>query len=154
MTSAILSVVVGVLVVALVVPLLVAARAIPDNIEPPAAPQEHPDTISALGDLRGDLQVERIRIDTLRLAVSDGIERVSRAEKRVAKTVQGARKLLREHGLEHPGLEAEAEEILPLDVEGSQPELVLEVPEAVEHDGSTGFPGISRSELENLRRGA
>jgi len=88
------------------------------------------------------------RIDQLRLAVSDGIERVDRAEKRVQKTVSGARRLLKENGLEHAGLEAEAEELRSRDGE-PEPELP-EVFEDVEPTGPTGYPGVTHEHLRAL----
>jgi len=60
-------------------------------------------------------------LGSLRLAVADGIERVSRAEKRIQKQVTSARRLVREAGLEHAGVEAEYEELHVPDGEGIEP---------------------------------
>jgi len=57
------------------------------------------------------------RIDNLTLAVDEGIRRVDRAESRIQKTVTSARKLVRENGLAHAGIEAEFEELQPPDEE-------------------------------------
>jgi len=81
-------------------------------------------------------------IQNLRLAVDEGVRSVSRAEKRVAKTVQGARRLVRESGLEHPGLEAEAEELRDRDGEaGDEEELSTVQPDMEEANLVTGIPG-------------
>ncbi len=51
-------------------------------------------------------------------AVSDGIERTDRAERRVRNAIQRARKELGKLGYEDPGLEAEAGELRIVDGEG------------------------------------
>lgn len=55
------------------------------------------------------------RINHLTLAVAEGIQHVDRAEKRIHGVVTRARRLLRESGLESPGLEAEASQLHELD---------------------------------------
>jgi len=60
-------------------------------------------------------------LDRLTLAVSEGIARTDRSEKRIQKTVTSARRLVRENGLEHAGIEAEFAELQPPDAEGSEP---------------------------------
>jgi len=57
----------------------------------------------------------------LKLAIDEGIRRVDRAEKRVQKTVTSARRLVRESGLEHAGIEAEFEELHGGNGEGVEP---------------------------------
>jgi len=86
----------------------------------------------------------------LTLAVEEGIERVQRAETRIAKTVKGARKLVADHGLEHAGLEAEADEIRERDEPASDPEGVPPVRSVLEDDRPSGIPGISVSEYQRL----
>lgn len=81
------------------------------------------------------------RIDTLTLAVSDGIARTDRAEKRIQKTVTSARRLVREAGLEHAGIEAEYAELLPPDDE--RVEALPPMPEGVVNGRSIRFPGGS-----------
>jgi len=80
-------------------------------------------------------------IAKLVLAVSDGIERVHRAETRVAKTVTNARRLVRNAGLEHEGLEAEHEEIRARDENGIEPLPTL--PEEVAQTRTIRIPGGS-----------
>jgi len=57
-------------------------------------------------------------IQRMVLAVSEGIARVDRAENRIQKTVTSARRLVRDAGLEHAGIEAEYAELQPSDDEG------------------------------------
>jgi len=63
-----------------------------------------------------DLQT---KIKDLTFAVSEGIERTDRAERRVRGVIQRARKELGKLGYEDPGLEAEAHELRIVDGEGS-----------------------------------
>jgi len=86
-----------------------------------------------------------------KLALSEGIQRVDRAEKRVQKTVTSARRLVRDSGLEHAGIEAEYEEIHEGDDSGVDAKEVLALPEAVVHDGPSGIPGLSKAALAEIR---
>jgi len=79
------------------------------------------------------------RIDKLTFAVADGIERVARAENRIAKTVTSARRLVRENSLEHAGIEAEFDELKSTDAERVEP--LPAVPEAVESYRTVRIPG-------------
>lgn len=75
----------------------------------------------------------------LKAAIAEGIERVERAEKRVQKTVASARRLVKANGLEHPGLEAEADELRERDGEGIEP--LPAVPKEVEAVRTIRIPG-------------
>jgi len=89
-------------------------------------------------------------IDSLKLAVSDGIERVNRAEQRVQKTVASARRLVAANGLEHAGIEAEAAELAE---RNDEPEVSEDVPPLqlkLESPRPSGVPGISKQDLESL----
>jgi len=88
--------------------------------------------------LNRGVELERLLGD-LTLAVDEGIRRVDRAEKRVAKTVTSARRHIREAGLEHPGLEAEYEELRTPDDNGIEP--LPAVPEEVVETGGFRIPG-------------
>jgi len=55
----------------------------------------------------------------LTFAVSEGIERTDRAERRIRNAIQRARKELAARGFDDPGLEAEAHELRIVDGEGS-----------------------------------
>jgi len=102
-------------------------------------------------DLAQAIAANAAQIDQLRLAVSDGIERTDRAEKRIQKTVASARRLVSENGLEHAGIEAEAAEILARDDGPSEVVPVHEVSADVVPDGPSGVPGLSRAQLEDLK---
>lgn len=82
-----------------------------------------------IGALRGMYDDSRLELATLEssvaeleqemkdlvLAVSDGIERTDRAERRIKATVKRARRELADHGLVDPGLEAEGAELQLVD---------------------------------------
>jgi len=114
-------------------------------------PVSDPDGLAALWkSLEG---LEKRTLDSLvelKLAVADGIMRVDRADKRIQKTVTSARRQLREAGLEHAGIEAEYEELHDGDDSGVEEQ----VPETVERDGPSGFPGISQAQLAEMRGNA
>lgn len=76
---------------------------------------------------------------SLTLAVAEGIERVTRAEKRIQKQVTGARRLVREAGLEHPGIEAEFAELESRDAEAGQE--LPPVPTPLEERRAVRIPG-------------
>jgi len=90
-------------------------------------------------------------IEALNLAVSEGIARTDRAEKRIQKTVASARRLVAAAGLEHPGLEAENDELRESDAAPSEEAELRIVPEPVADRGRTGVPGISHSDLDRMR---
>jgi len=120
---------------------------IPETLEPA---EDRPAPTSGLEDIVHKLAMHDQELARLTLAISDGIQRVDRAEKRVQKSVTGARKLLRENGLEHPALEAEFEELHGEDGDGSEtPELQL-LPGPVEPDPKTGIPGVSWAQLQEI----
>jgi len=79
------------------------------------------------------------RIDHLQEAVAEGITKVTRNENRIAKTVTAARRLVREAGLEHPGIEAEHEELFPAD--DDRIEALPPMPEQVEGIRQIRIPG-------------
>lgn len=119
------------------------------NNELLAIDRHRPDTTEVEAGLKASVasnyaEINQLRLDLqqLTLAVDEGVRSVARAEKRVAKTVQGARKLVREHGLEHPGLEAEAEELRDRDEPpGEEDELPTVHPDMEEDFVNTGIPG-------------
>jgi len=104
-----------------------------------------------LSELIWNLGKQEQRISELYLAVDEGIRRVDRAEARVKKTVTSARRLVAESGLEHPGIEAEHEELLGADEPRSEPEPVLELRGDVEDDSPSGYPGVTKGDLKRLR---
>jgi len=101
------------------------------KIEPPP-PAAEPITTSRLRDL--ELEMER-----LQEAVAHGITQVSRNENRIQKTVTSARRLVREAGLEHAGVEAEYEELQSRD--GEAVEALPAMPEEVGQTRTIRVPG-------------
>lgn len=95
---------------------------------------EHAGGINSLMERLED-QEERTRAQTL--AISEGIEHVDRAERRVRAAVARARKRMADLGYEDEGLEAEAQGIRELDGEQRELEGMQPVPEGVE--GLEGF---------------
>ncbi len=84
-------------------------------------------------------------------AVSEGIERTDRSERRIHATIKRARKELGKLGYEDPGLEAEAHELRLIDGDGGADGGVPAVPAevaAVEQPASS-IKGVS---AETLRR--
>jgi len=85
----------------------------------------------------------------LTFAVSEGIERTDRAERRIRNAIQRARKELAARGFDDPGLEAEAHELRIVDGDGSGDGGVPAVPaevEAVEGEASS-IKGVSAAQL-------
>jgi len=103
-----------------------------EQTKPVVTPVEPP----SWGD---DIADVNARVDRLTLAVSDGIERVHRAESRVAKTVTSARRVVREAGLEHAGIEAEYDQLRAGDAEAIEP--LPPMSEEVESTRIVRFPG-------------
>ncbi len=98
------------------------------------------------------LELER-RLKDTNVAVSEGIERTERTERRIASTVARARKELRESGYDHPGVEAEDHELRKRDGEGSRgtelPQLPEEMEAAADHPSS--IRGVPASTLRRVR---
>jgi len=105
---------------------------------PPAHPITTPVTHADLDVISTRLHAE---IETLRFAIAEGIERTDRSEKRVQKTVAGARRLVREAGIDHPALEAEASQIQSRDDEGGGEGKLPPVPESVAPSRTIRIPG-------------
>jgi len=102
----------------------------------PTAPVGHPaptvPTVDPMFELTG-------RVDALTVAVSEGIAGYQRHEKRIQKTVTSARKLVRDSGLEHAGIEAEYAELQSRDDDQDGPLPAL--PEEVEATRTVRIPG-------------
>jgi len=90
------------------------------------------------------------QIKDLTFAVSEGIERTDRAERRVRGVIQRARKELGARGYEDPGLEAEAYELRTVDGDGGKDSGVPAVPEEVAEVG--GAPSSIRGVSAELLR--
>jgi len=144
---------VGTILALVVVSALLAytVRAIPHLI-PAALPDPHPQpTTKQLMEFGLQLERNERDIADLRLAVDHGIARVDRAEKRIQKTVTSARRLLREEGLEHAGIEAEYEQLQPGDAGPGDSDPMLPLYEEVEAPTRTGIPGLNSDELQQIR---
>ena len=89
------------------------------------------------------------QIKDLTFAVSEGIERTDRAERRVRGVIQRARKELGARGYEDPGLEAEAYELRAVDGDGGKDGGVPPVPEEVAEVGAeaSSIKGVSAEML-------
>lgn len=126
-------------------------RALGTNNELLAIDRHRPDTSEELARVSRATAHNYELIQDLTLAVAEGVRSVARAEKRVAKTVQVARRQLAASGLEHPGLEAEAEELRERDAEGSDEGELPAVQEDVEEDFTEvetyGIPGFDPRQL-------
>lgn len=87
------------------------------------------------------------------IAVSEGIERVDRAERRIKATVKRARKELSDRGLVDPGLEAEDQELHDVDGEGSDGRGVPPVREEVAPaaDAPSSIKGVPLAVLRRAR---
>jgi len=94
------------------------------------------------------------QIKDLTFAVSEGIERTDRAERRVRGVIQRARKELEARGYDDPGLEAEAHELRLVDGDGSKDGGVPPVSEEVAAGGgeASSIKGVS-AELLRKRWG-
>jgi len=89
------------------------------------------------------------KIKDLTFAVSEGIERTDRAERRIRNAIQRARKELAARGFDDPGLEAEDHELRVVDGDGGTDGGVPAVSEevaAVEPEASS-IRGVSAAQL-------
>lgn len=91
------------------------------------------------------------RVKALTFAVEEGVERVSRTERRIHATIKRARKELASRGFEDPGLEAEAHELRLVDGGAGADD---EVPAVSAGLGSAGEApsSVKGVPLETLRR--
>jgi len=112
-----------------------------DNLESTPPPEPH----------RCAIQGIEAKFKELTLAVAEGIESVSRKERRIAATLARARKDLKKLGYENAGLEAEASELNEIDATGSDEQRVPAMREAVGAaiEQASSIRGVP---LETLRR--
>jgi len=94
-----------------------------------------------------------LRLKGTNFAVSEGIERTDRAERRIHATIKRARKELKARGLEDPGLEAEGYELRLVDGERGADGEVPAVPESVEpaSEEASSIKGVSAQTLARVR---
>ena len=115
---------------------------------------EHLETLQAGADsARLDLVELERRVKEYAIALSEGIERTDRAERRIKATVARARKELKDRGYEDPGLEAEAHELRIVDGGGSKDGGVPAVPAEVADptDAPSSVAGVSAAALQRVR---
>lgn len=84
------------------------------------------------------------RLDEMRHAVAEGIERVDRSERRIKQTVRRAREKLEAAGFTDDGVEAEAEQLQLLDGRGSGEGGMQHMPSSVGagRPDLSAFPGV------------
>ena len=114
-----------------------------DRLESAVKNDETRDTLASIQTeivaLRSTIDLHKSQLDLfnqqsdqMRFAISEGIERVDRAERRIKATVARARKELSRRGYEDPGLDAEADELRNSDGNGSDERGLSTVPDEVE----------------------
>lgn len=108
-------------------------------------------TEAALERLAEGIEQGRADNKNMLFAISEGIERVDRAERRVKASIQRAQAKLRAHGLEDEGLEAEASEFLPANGDGGEPGRVPTMPPDVE-SAETEDSSVKGVSLETMKR--
>jgi len=117
-----------------------------DRVESAPTPTDRVLNLEELG-VAQDAHLDQIttQIKDLTFAVSEGIERTDRAERRVRGVIQRARKELGSRGYEDPGLEAEAFELRSVDGDGGKDSGVPPVPTEVAEVGgaASSIKGVS-----------
>lgn len=134
--------------------------------------QELPTSVHAIRDLAhealaqaqdamataGLAKVHEDRLNSLTLAVAEGIQHVERAEARIRATVGRARAQLLDAGVESPGLEAEAASLHAGDGSGGAGGGVLSMParvetpvESIDDRRSSAIPGMTVGQLRKFR---
>jgi len=126
-----------------------------ERVESAPTPTDRVLNLEELG-VAQDARLEELitKIKDLTFAVSEGIERTDRAERRVRGVIQRARKELGARGYEDPGLEAEAYELRAVDGDGGKDGGLPAVPTEVAAVGgeASSIKGVS-AELLRKRWG-
>jgi len=121
-----------------------------ERLESAPTPADRVTNLEALASAQ-EREIEQLtqKNKDLTFAVSEGIERTDRAERRIRNAIQRARKELGKLGYEDPGLEAEASELRLVDGEGSGDGGLPAVPEEVAAvDGeASSIKGVSAALL-------
>jgi len=102
------------------------------------------------GALFYDLKKE---MGSMTIAISEGIERVARAEQRVAETVRRAKRRADQAGYVDPGIEAEVAELQRLDDDGGNQSSVPVLYEGVENNvgDASSIKGVTVDQLQRAR---
>lgn len=100
-----------------------------------------------------DLEQLDRKFHDLTLAVAEGIESVTRKERRIAATLARARKELKKLGYENAGLEAESEELQPIDATGGEEQGLPAVREALATTGeeASSIEGVPLATMQRVR---
>jgi len=106
---------------------------------------------SQVVDLAGAVEGMADKLKDYAFALSEGIERTDRAERRIKATVARARKSLQERGLEDPNLESEAFALRERDGDGSEEDGVLALRPSVD-DAEPEASSIRGVSMDTLRR--
>jgi len=103
--------------------------------------------------LGSDVQDVELRLKATNFAVSEGIERTDRAERRIHATIKRARKELKARGMEDPGLEAEDYELRIIDGTGSEGGKLPEVQPGVDgpSEAASSIRGVPAETLRRVR---
>jgi len=137
-----------------------ALDALREQLEGILARLERVESAPTPGDRVTNLESLALELDTrlselthknkdLTFAVSEGIERTDRAERRIRNAIQRARKELAARGFDDPGLEAEAHELRIVDGDGGADGGVPVVSEEVAEVGgeASSIKGVSAEQL-------
>lgn len=120
---------------------------------PIEVPQPYDDTWikSKTVELWGTIEAIQKNVEDQTLAIAEGIERVGRAEQRVAETVRRAKRRADEAGYEDPGVEAEVAELQRRDADGGD-QLQLLQPGVEDDVGDvSSVRGVSVEQLQRAR---
>ncbi len=121
-----------------------------DRVESAPTPTDRVLNLEELG-VAQDAHLDQLttQIKDLTFAVSEGIERTDRAERRVRGVIQRAKKELGARGYEDPGLEAEAYELRAVDGDGGKDGGVPPVPTEVAEvePAPSSIKGVSADQL-------
>ena len=116
----------------------------------PSMVVDTPKTCAGCEEIERQVEHLRAELQTVMIAVADGITHVDRVENRIRGAVKRARKELQERGLSAPGLEAEAAGLSLVDDEGGGGEAMPVMPASVAADQSS-VPGVTPEQLRRVR---
>lgn len=104
-------------------------------------------------EIAGRIEALELKVKDQTHAISEGIERTARAERRIGQTIARARKELKSRGFTDPGLEAEDRELRLVDGGGSEPAGLQPVPRDVDAPGAeaSSVKGVTVAELSRAR---
>lgn len=121
-----------------------------DSLPPYVPPPDYSAVFDSIDNKIGELH--KLSGET-RLAVSEGIERTDRSERRIKSVVARSQAQLEEHGLTDDALDAEASEIFLIDDDGSQERELSPMRPEVENFGvkTSSVAGVDAQTLRRVR---